>query len=56
MQFLLGSQEIQEKLSTEEVCVVPSGMVQVLKTEECILRNPKISRDINKLLSTDLTN
>ncbi|CAD5314114.1 unnamed protein product [Arabidopsis thaliana] len=56
MQFLLGSQEIQEKLSTEEVCVVPREMVQVLKAEECILTNPKISRDINKLLSTNLMN
>ncbi|KAG7648063.1 Transcription factor bHLH52 [Arabidopsis thaliana] len=56
MQFLLASQEIQEKLSTEEVCVVPREMVQVLKAEECILTNPKISRDINKLLSTNLMN
>ncbi|CAH2034565.1 unnamed protein product [Thlaspi arvense] len=56
MRFLLASQEIQEKLSTEEVCVVPREMVQVLKAEECILRNPKISRDINKLLSTNLMN
>ncbi|EOA38793.1 hypothetical protein CARUB_v10011063mg, partial [Capsella rubella] len=50
MQFLLASQEIQEKLSTEEVCVVPKEMVQVLKAEGCILRNPRISRDLNKLL------
>ncbi|XP_010478497.1 PREDICTED: transcription factor bHLH52-like [Camelina sativa] len=50
MQFLLASQGIQEKLSTEEVCVVPREMVQVLKAEECILRNPRISRDLNKLL------
>ncbi|ESQ33791.1 hypothetical protein EUTSA_v10009765mg [Eutrema salsugineum] len=56
MQFLLASQNIQEKLSTEEVCVVPREMVQVLKAEECILRNPKIYRDINKLLSTNLVN
>ncbi|CAE5958921.1 unnamed protein product [Arabidopsis arenosa] len=56
MQFLLASQEIQEKLSTEEVCLVPREMVQVLKAAECILRNPKISRDINKLLSTNLMN
>ncbi|KFK44872.1 hypothetical protein AALP_AA1G313600 [Arabis alpina] len=50
MQVLLASKEIQEMLSTEEVCVVPREMVQALKTEECIFRSPKISRDINKLL------
>lgn len=50
MQFLLASEEIQEMLSTVGVCVVPREMVQILKEEECILRSPNISRDINKLL------
>lgn len=50
MQVLLASQEMQEMLSTVEVCVVPMEMVQALKAEESILRSPKISRDINKLL------
>ncbi|CAA7029234.1 unnamed protein product [Microthlaspi erraticum] len=55
-QFLLESQAIQEKLSTEEVCLVPREMVKDLTNEESIWRNPKISREINKLLSTDLAN
>ncbi|CAN8313737.1 unnamed protein product [Cochlearia groenlandica] len=56
MQLLLASQGIQEKLSTEEVCVVPREMVKALKSEEIILRNPKISCEINKLLTTYLIN
>lgn len=55
-QFLLESQAIQEKLSTEEVCLAPREMVQDLTNEESIWRNPKISRAINKLLSKDLAN
>ncbi|XP_018482309.1 transcription factor bHLH53-like [Raphanus sativus] len=55
-QVLLGSQAIQEKLSTEEVCLVPCEMVRDLTSEESIWRNPKISREITKLLSTDLAN
>ncbi|XP_006410635.2 transcription factor bHLH53 [Eutrema salsugineum] len=51
---LLDSQAIQEKLSMEEVCLVPCEMVRDLTTEESVWRNPKISRQINKLLSTDL--
>ncbi|CAL9235552.1 unnamed protein product [Arabidopsis halleri] len=54
--FLLESQAIQEKLSTEEVCLVPCEMVQDLTTEETIWRNPNISREINKLLAKDLAN
>ncbi|XP_010509701.1 PREDICTED: transcription factor bHLH53 [Camelina sativa] len=53
---LLESQAIQEKLSTEEVCLVPCEMVQDLTTQETIRRNPKISREINKLLSKDPAN
>ncbi|KAG7573634.1 Myc-type basic helix-loop-helix (bHLH) domain [Arabidopsis suecica] len=49
--FLLESQAVQEKLSTEEVCLVPCEMVQDLTTEETIWRNPNISREINKLLA-----
>ncbi|KAL1205045.1 Transcription factor bHLH52 [Cardamine amara subsp. amara] len=56
LECLLGSQEIQEKLSTEEVCVVPMEIIQILKSEECILRNPKITRDVNNLLSSNLMN
>ncbi|KAJ0262097.1 Transcription factor bHLH53 [Hirschfeldia incana] len=52
-QFLLESQAVQEKLSTKEVCLVPWEMVRDLTSEEFIWRNPKISREINKLLSTD---
>ncbi|KAF3575818.1 hypothetical protein DY000_02035267 [Brassica cretica] len=55
-QVLLGSQAIQEKLSTEEVCLVPCQMVRELTSEESIWRNPKISCEITKLLSTDLAN
>ncbi|RID67005.1 hypothetical protein BRARA_D02111 [Brassica rapa] len=55
-QVLLGSQAIQEKLSTEEVCLVPCEMVQELTSEESTCRNPKISGEITKLLSTDLAN
>ncbi|KAF3506080.1 hypothetical protein F2Q69_00001664 [Brassica cretica] len=55
-QFLLESQAIQEKLSTKELCLVPCEMVRDLTSEESIWRNPKISREINKLLSTDLAN
>ncbi|KAH0889490.1 hypothetical protein HID58_051919 [Brassica napus] len=54
--FLLESQAVQEKLSTKELCLVPSEMVRDLTSEESIWRNPKISREINKLLSTDLAN
>ncbi|KAF3558112.1 hypothetical protein F2Q69_00011285 [Brassica cretica] len=54
--FLLGSQAIQEKLSTDEVCLVPCEMVRDLASEESIWRNPMIFREINKLLSTDLAN
>nr|CAA8286893.1 Unknown [Brassica rapa]CAA8287860.1 Unknown [Brassica rapa]CAA8392477.1 Unknown [Brassica rapa]CAA8404157.1 Unknown [Brassica rapa] len=53
---LLGSQAIQEKLSTEEVCLVPCEMVRELTSEESSWRNPKISGEITKLLSTDLAN
>ncbi|KAF8110168.1 hypothetical protein N665_0086s0009 [Sinapis alba] len=53
---LLGSQAIQEKLSTDEVCLVPCGMVRDLASEESIWSNPMISREVNKLLSTDLAN
>ncbi|CAN8287512.1 unnamed protein product [Cochlearia groenlandica] len=53
---LLESQAIQEKLSMEEVCLVPCEMVQALLNEESICRNPKISRELNKLLSTKLAN
>ncbi|CAN8316265.1 unnamed protein product [Cochlearia groenlandica] len=49
---LLESEAIQEKLSSKEVCLVPCEMVKKLKSEEAIWRNPKISREINKLLST----
>ncbi|CAH8354969.1 unnamed protein product [Eruca vesicaria subsp. sativa] len=52
-QVLLGSQEIQEKLSTHEVCLVPCGMVRDLSSEESIWRNPMITGEINKLLSAD---
>ncbi|AEC09025.1 Transcription factor bHLH53 [Arabidopsis thaliana] len=55
-QYLLESQAIQEKLSTEEVCLVPCEMVQDLTTEETICRTPNISREINKLLSKHLAN
>ncbi|KAF2577060.1 hypothetical protein F2Q68_00001411 [Brassica cretica] len=55
-QFLLESQAVQEKLSTKELCLVPCEMVRDLTSEESIWRNPKISREINKLLSTDLAN
>ncbi|WZZ39834.1 hypothetical protein YC2023_036093 [Brassica napus] len=55
-QFLLESQAVQEKLSTKELCLVPCEMVRDLTSEESICRNPKISREINKLLSTDLAN
>ncbi|KAL0740506.1 hypothetical protein Bca4012_082019 [Brassica carinata] len=55
-QVLLGSQAIQEKLSTEEVCLVPCEMVRDLTSEESIWRNPEMSGEINKLLSTDLAN
>nr|VDC89062.1 unnamed protein product [Brassica oleracea] len=54
--FLLESQAVQEKLSTKELCLVPCEMVRDLTSEESIWRNPKISREINKLLSTDLAN
>ncbi|KAG5396381.1 hypothetical protein IGI04_018195 [Brassica rapa subsp. trilocularis] len=53
---LLGSQAIQEKLSTDEVCLVPCEMVRDLASEESIWRNPMIFREINKLLSTNLAN
>ncbi|KAL0862733.1 hypothetical protein Bca101_041851 [Brassica carinata] len=53
---LLGSKAIQEKLSTDEVCLVPCGMVRDLAREESIWSNPMISREVNKLLSTDLAN
>ena len=39
-QVLLGSQAIQEKLSTEEVCLVPCQMVRELTSEESILEKP----------------
>ncbi|CAH8343448.1 unnamed protein product [Eruca vesicaria subsp. sativa] len=55
-QVLLGSQAIQEKLSTEELCLVPCEMVRELTCEESIWRNPKLSGEITKLLSTDLAN
>ncbi|KAL1200424.1 Transcription factor bHLH53 [Cardamine amara subsp. amara] len=54
--ILLESQAIQEKLSTEEVCLVPCEIIEDLTTDETIWRNPMISREINKLLSTDLAN
>ncbi|KAJ4891659.1 Transcription factor bHLH53 [Raphanus sativus] len=53
---LLGSQAIQEKLSTDEVCLVPCGMVRDLASEESIWRNPMISGKINKFLSADMSN
>ncbi|KAJ0259777.1 Myc-type [Hirschfeldia incana] len=53
-QVLLGSQVIQEKLSAEEVCLVPCEMVRDLTSEESIWRNPKLSGEITKLLSTEL--
>nr|CAA8287674.1 Unknown [Brassica napus]CAA8392289.1 Unknown [Brassica napus]CAA8403945.1 Unknown [Brassica napus] len=55
-QILLESQAVQEKLSTKEVCLVPCEIVRDLTSEESIWRNPKISREIDKLLSTDLAN
>ncbi|KAJ0240049.1 Transcription factor bHLH53 [Hirschfeldia incana] len=55
-QVFLGSQEIQEKLSAYEVCLVPCGMVQDLASKEYIWSNPMIFQDVNKLLSTDLAN
>ncbi|KAG2296552.1 hypothetical protein Bca52824_043221 [Brassica carinata] len=56
MQTTKKSQAVQEKLSTKELCLVPCEMVRDLTSEESIWRNPKISREINKLLSTDLAN
>ncbi|KAG5404260.1 hypothetical protein IGI04_010379 [Brassica rapa subsp. trilocularis] len=55
-QFLLESQAVQEKLSMKELCLVPCEIVRDLTSEESIWRNPKISREIDKLLSTDLAN
>ncbi|XP_010541171.1 PREDICTED: transcription factor bHLH53-like [Tarenaya hassleriana] len=52
---LLASQTMQEKFSSEEVCLAPRKMVQTLAADESIWKTPRMFQDINRLLSAHET-
>ncbi|KAA8514785.1 hypothetical protein F0562_017964 [Nyssa sinensis] len=52
LHFLVGSPLIQEKLYSEDKCLVPKQFVQTLADDPELQSNPMIFRDINQLIRT----
>lgn len=52
LQALIASPIIQEKLSSEEKCLVPKEFVQILADDKQVQLKPFIVKDIDQLLQT----
>jgi hypothetical protein len=53
LEALLASPVIQEKLSSEEKCLVPKEFLQILTNDNEVQLKPLIVKDIDHLLQTN---
>jgi hypothetical protein len=53
LEALLASPVIQEKLSSEEKCLVPKEFLQILANDNEVQLKPLIVKDIDHLLQTN---